>query len=222
VRRTVQVAATLVALVLGCVGSAPGGAGAAELTVDAADLLTPDELTDLRLMAEEDGIPLQEAIDAYGWQNSFALLATAVEERWPDEFAGARIVDAAGQRAAISFRGAVPQGAREMIAGFGGARVDLAEERGFSTRQLDERLQAVHRAVTARDDLVRAAVSTYDDRTGAISVAVTPVDPATATDPRRERALVDALLAGLPAAAQHWPVTVVVQPRVPGEGEGPD
>lgn len=73
------------------------------------------ELQDLMWIAADDGIPLEEAIFRYGWQNQFAHAATELEENHPYEFAGAGIVNN-GCGAWIAFSGAVPAEAFDLTA----------------------------------------------------------------------------------------------------------
>lgn len=94
--------------------SPPGAARA-----DAASRISADELIDLQLIAEQRGISLEQAINDVAWQDDFASMATELEERFPDEFAGAEIGDAAGRVAGIAFEGAVPAVAVSRAADFG-------------------------------------------------------------------------------------------------------
>lgn len=179
------------------------------LALDSGEL-SFDELTDLQRMAHEDGTSLDEAVTAYAWQNDFALLATAIEEQYPDEFAGARIEDAAGHRASISFKDEVPDGAARQTAGFRQADVEAKVGLGHSSRQMDERIATVHKAVAAQKDLVNAVVSTYDESTGAVTVEVRPTDRTISYDAIRSEALKRTLSASIPAKTRDYPVLIVV------------
>jgi hypothetical protein len=194
----------------------PAGATAVgpEVSGGGSYQLSPDELTDLQRMAEEDGTSLTEAIDSFGWQNDFAIFATAMEEQYANDFAGARIENADRQEASIAFKGEVPAGAADQIANFRGAHVEIEDGRDHSLSQLDERLETVHMAVARRKDLVEAAISSYDLETGGISVEVEPTDPSVAADASRSESLTRALRAELPAAARGWPVAIAVKESV--------
>ncbi len=71
-----------------------------EITIDG---LTLDELEDLKLIAENEGISFAEAIDRFGWQNEFAQFADKIEEAYPNSFAGAGLYSD-GKGAWIAFK----------------------------------------------------------------------------------------------------------------------
>lgn len=217
-QRRLLVVPCLVLMVLGQATSSgaepPPGSG------DVLAGLSPAEVADLETMAEQDGISLEQAAHRYAWQDGFAMLATDLQERFPDDFAGAEIVDAAGHVAEIAFRDAVPAEARERAAAFGAAEVRLVGDRGHSVHELDDRVTAVHAAVTARQDLVDDVVSSYDSESGLVTVVVVPRIPADAGGPAPPD-LVAELLAGVPAPVRTHVAAIHVAPGPElGQGEG--
>ena len=149
------------------------------------DALTKEELVDLEFIAESTGESLESTIARVAWQQDFAMLATALQEKFPDEFAGAKIEPEGDPW--IAFRAKVPDEATRMVAGFNEAvfsqtryaksdgdvySVELRPDAGFSEAELDARLTDAHYAVLATDDVVADANSAYDITTGEILVQV--------------------------------------------------
>lgn len=164
--------------------------------------LNEDELVDLQLMADEAGISLDEAISTFGWQDSFAKLANELEDQYPDEYAGARIVDAKGRAAWIGFKAAVPAAADKKISTFVKGRVRVQADKGFSVRELEDRLIVAFRSVNARKDFVKAASGEYDLETGVVRLQVEPTDALALLDVTRGAAVRRQLLDAIPAEAR--------------------
>jgi len=180
--------------------------------VQLGDAPDPAELEDLATIADQQGISLDLAVERYGWQQSFAMLAASLREAHPSEFAGARI-EADGSPW-IAFRASAPAEARRMIAEasaaifkVGTSTIKIVEGRGFAEAELDARLTAAHFAALQQRDLVANASSGYDIGTGAITVEIEPVEP-TATQAERD-ALVESVVARRPEAFQGVTVRVV-------------
>lgn len=203
----------IVAFVATLVTAQAGGSAAVD--ADVADPLTAqlsaDELTDLKRVADAKGMSLEQAINDYAWQDDVAILATELEEKYPDEFAGAEVVDTSGREALIAFSGRVPSEAIARVEQFPLAHIRLVGERGHSVRELDERLEIVHSTISRRRDLVGDVSSTYDLETGAITVEVEPRDAARAAEAGGTSALISRLRGGLPAQAQEWVATIAVR-----------
>jgi hypothetical protein len=173
-------------------------------------------------MADEDGTSLDEAISSFSWQDDVAVLATALEEEYPDDFAGAAVEDAACREASIAFKNGVPAEAAARIASFDAASIasiEVKAHRGHSVQELHSRLETVHMAVAGRKDLVDSVRSTYDQETGLISVEVAPKDRSIATDSSKSASLIANLTAGLPAQARDWPVSIVIRSSVAASDE---
>lgn len=177
-----------------------------------------DELIDLARIAEDEGVKLEDAVNAVGWQNDFALMATALEEQFPDGFAGGEILDGPGRQARISFAGKVPPEAARIVGAFDQATVSVAGGTGLSARDIGARIEEVHLSVAARDDLFDGTVTSFDRSSGTVDVRVRPRQ-AVAPGSIEARALVDMLMDGLPNRAKAWPLAVRVDPSAGGDGE---
>ena len=129
------------------------------------------ELVDIMWVAEELGISVEEGIFRFGWQNQFAAIATELEERYPDRFAGAAIVDS-GCGAWIAFSGSVPDLAVE-LAGTLPVRVDLLGDRGFAERELVEALHEAYVPIAQHPDVLHASGGP-DGETGVITIYAQP------------------------------------------------
>ena len=127
--------------------------------------------SDLLRMAEESGISLEEAIFRYGWQNQLAIATTELEETYPDQFAGAGVIDD-GCRAWIAFRGSVPDPARE-LAEAAPVPVDLIGDRGFSAGELGDTLREAYDKLVQHPEVAIASGGT-DIEAGVITIHAQP------------------------------------------------
>ena len=149
------------------------------------DPLSPAALADLATIAKQTGEPLEATISRVGWQEDFAFLVASLRSKYPGEFAGAAIEEQGNPW--ISFRDAVPAEASVMISSFesvvfgsdafsrvdgSGYQVGIHAGTGFSEKELDGRLTAVHYAILDQSDVVATASSGYDQETGLITVRV--------------------------------------------------
>lgn len=112
--------------------------------------------------------------DEFAWQNEFSIIATAIAEEHPEIFAGSTIEDQNSRRASIAFKGPAPEGILDRFAALQGVRIGITEGRQWSTQELDRDLETVHRAVAGRSDRIEALTSSYDPKTGAISIEAKP------------------------------------------------
>lgn len=153
------------------------------------DSITAAELEDLKFISGQAGEDLGTTIARVGWQADFSSLVHDLGAKYPDDLAGAAVGD--GGVPWIAFRAKVPDEAAKMIANFESAElsqyaflkpdgskytVDVRTERGFSEKQLDERMMAAHYKVMAAKGVVETAFSSYDTETGTIEVRVRPVE----------------------------------------------
>lgn len=227
------VVAGLVLVALGAEGSASVASPPALARLTSLAGYSDVELRDLELVAKSKGISLEQAGNDIGWQNAFALFATAIEEDFPDSFAGAAIEDPAAHVASIAFSGQVPAGAATRASAFPAAAVQMVGGRAWSIRELDERLSAAHRAIADRHDLVDAVSSTYEPQTGAITVEVRPKDTSLASDALGRDALAQELRSAVPDSVRasvgeilvradlvNTPESVVGGGRIEGAGTG--
>lgn len=139
--------------------------------------LTAAQLEDLATMAADEKITLDEAIDRYGWHESFSILVSELRDEHPDAFAGARIEQDGNPW--VAFASAAPDGAQSRLAEFNervmrgtGREAELRADRGFTEADLDRRLAEVHATVLGRRDLVAQVSSGYDVESGTIAVDV--------------------------------------------------
>jgi hypothetical protein len=133
--------------------------------------VTPAQLEDYQLTAEEEGITLAEAIDRYAWQDEFLVVIEQLAAGFPDDYAGARILDD-GLAAWIAFRGEVPDLAVDLVGGLP-KPVALVGDRGFGEQELLDALEAAHYGVHQRPEVTFAA-SSFDLETGMISIDAEP------------------------------------------------
>lgn len=199
-RRLIATGAALLALGVLSVFAAPAGLADAGETVDIGRLdeidcdPSPTELEDIEFIAEQDGIPLDEAIARHGWQGCFGAVTSYLDERYSDEYAGAAIVDD-GRGAWIAFKGDVPEEAAALVEAIP-VTVELIGGKGFSEAELNELLPAVYYDVSSHEDVV-AASGSYDIETGVITINAQPVE--SLTDPAQRERLREMLRPNQPA-----------------------
>ena len=146
--------------------------------VDAAapeigDAISDAELQDLQAVADQYGIPLQEAIERYAWNDNFSQAVSRISEAAPGAFAGAEIVDAG--HAWVAFAGLPPKGAFDFIDTFtsrhSGVSVEVRTYQGFTKAELEKAIPAVHYAVLEAPEVLNASTS-FDSATGQIRTVV--------------------------------------------------
>lgn len=128
-------------------------------------------LVDLMAVAEQEGIGIEEAIFRYGWQNDFAAVADELEAAYPDQFAGAAIVNG-GCGAWIAFSGPVPARAVALVDALP-VPVELIGQRGFAQEELVTTMEEVYFSIYGHPDIVNAGGST-DQETGVITIEAQP------------------------------------------------
>jgi hypothetical protein len=191
-------------------------AGGSPASGNAVAGLSEAELTDLARVAGEAGIGLDEAVDRFGWQNGFALAATAIEEKFPGDFSGAEVTSESPAVATIRFKGSVPVGVEDLLSTVpSGVRVILEPGAGISASEIDELVIQAHTAVGARPEVADLA-SSFDRATGTVQVLAQPA--AEGTTPAERAALAEEALAGLPPELRGR-VSLVVDPRVDAGGD---
>jgi hypothetical protein len=156
-----------------------GGVLADEIVEFNGHRLPIAELVDLMWIADDMGISVEEAIFRYGWQTQFSEVATRLESTYPDQFAGAAIVDN-GCRARIAFRGPVPDLAVELAATLP-VRVELVGDTGFSQAELVDTLQEVYGPIVTHPEIANASGGP-DPETGIIQIHAQPRGPTTPTE----------------------------------------
>ncbi len=176
----------LVVLMLGLLGvaavSAPASADlVAAQTTDLPDVPSPQigdsisdaEMEDLRTIAAQSDMTLEEAIERYAWNDNFALAVDKIRSNSPEAFTGAEIVDA--HTAWVGFSGEMPQAATETLAEFGGAFADVSLDArtgmGFTETELEAAIEVAHFAAMEQSGVLDV-VTTYSFDTGRITVVV--------------------------------------------------
>ncbi|WP_332644182.1 hypothetical protein [Aeromicrobium sp.] len=106
-------------------------------------------LEDMRVIAADEGISLQAAVDKYGWQNAFSDIAGEVQAAHPTTFAGASINTSGPVGGTITFKGAVPSDVNTIVAG-SPVPITLNGGMDHSQAQLGNILETAHNAVIAQ------------------------------------------------------------------------
>lgn len=177
---------------------------------------SPTELDDIAFIAEQDGIPLDEAIARYGWQSCFGEVTSYLSDTYSDQYAGAVIVED-GRRAWIAFKGEVPEEVPDLVEAIP-VTVELFGGRGFSEVELNDTLQSVYLDISNHEE-VAAANGSYDIETGVITIHAQPKQRLTDTDQREQ--LRERLLADQPANPAIT-VEVIVVDELGGADESSD
>jgi hypothetical protein len=194
----------------------PGLGGVVEAANETDCEPSPAELEDIAFIAEQDGIPLDEAIARYGWQTCFGEVTNYLSETYPDQYAGAAIVQD-GRRAWIAFKAEVPDEVSGLIEAIP-VPVDLVGSRGFSEVELNETLQSVYADIST-DGEVAASNGSYDIETGVITIHAQPVQ--TLTEPDQREQLRERLLPEQPANTAIT-LDVIVVDKLGGASESSD
>ena len=152
-------------------GESPGPPEASPPEID--DPPSSTELSDLKAIADQKGISLQEAIERYAWNDNFSLAVSRIREAATTTFAGAEIVD--GAHAWIAFTGRPPKAALDIIELFRsshrGVTIEVRTDLEFSEAELKEAIPAVHYAVLEASE-VEDAQTSFDYATGQIKTIV--------------------------------------------------
>jgi hypothetical protein len=176
-----------------------------------ATSLTPSAVEDMTQLATQKSISVAQAIDDYGWHESLSEVVGKVQEAFPNEYGGARIVGDGKSRAWVAFAGDAPASAIDMLRA-APVPVTVRTGCGYSEAELKQRLEQIHYSVLGRTDVVADASSGYDIETGAITVMVQP----SARPQGRLADLRSYLAAGLPAGNAKLPVEIQVVGDVGG------
>lgn len=138
------------------------------------------ELQDMAVIAETEGISVQAAVDKYAWRDDISDINYQISLMFPNDFANSRKNEKG--EAEIRFSGAVPQGARDMLADFMSANpnvvVNFIPNVGFTKAERDAAVEAVHYAVMGHSDVVTATtgfnINTMTIHTSALLVDSPP------------------------------------------------
>ncbi|MGH2455197.1 MAG: hypothetical protein ACRDHD_02930 [Candidatus Limnocylindria bacterium] len=162
-----------------------------------SDPISDAEMQDLETLAAHYGMGIDDAIARFAWNDNFSIAVDQIRQRFPAEFAGARIESASS--AWVSFAGRPPSEALAVLEEFGRSSpglavdVEVVANRGFTESKLDEAVQSVHYALMA-SPLVLSASSGYDIQTGLVSSQVILAEGVDESRVRELQDLADSLL----------------------------
>ena len=178
----------VIAMVCVAMVAPPAGANPSESSVvDLPDVPAPRidsgisvaEMQDLRTLASQSGMTIDEAIERYAWNDNFSLAVHLIRDGMPDSFAGAAIVDS--RTAWIGFADSQPEDAAEVIAEFGdhfgNIDVDIRTGVGFTEVEIQKAIAAAHFAVFEHDG-VEDAITSFDFDSKTIEIVVSKSDTA--------------------------------------------
>ncbi|WP_433355488.1 S1 family peptidase [Microtetraspora malaysiensis] len=132
------------------------------------DDLSASQINDLEGMAESEQIPLEEAIDRYGYGRYTTRAGNQITAAFPEELSGFVVEDGGG--AWIGFKGAIPSQAVALAKTLPG-RVELHGNLGYSEADLSQAKERVDQALQSKPD-VESFVTGYDHRLGAVNARV--------------------------------------------------
>ena len=123
--------------------------------------LNPDELEDLRFVADELGITDAEAVSRFGWNSEFSRAMGDISTEHSDDFTRAEITG--DSTAWVAFAGETPAGAQRTIdsfrAAYPGVTVEIRTGTGFTASQISSAVPAAHYAVFGSSDVSDASTS---------------------------------------------------------------
>ena len=179
--------------------------------------VTGAEREDALRYAEQEGLAAEDVVERVAGQNEFALLATDVQTRYPEQFSSARWDPGPDSRGEIAFVVLPPSGAVELIRASGqSVRVRVV---GGASEQ--DAVAAQVRAFGAAHAVegVREATASVDPAAATITITIEP-DPAVGAD-QVDRLRADVAGAAEAAAADpSMQVEVVVAPCAPATDAG--
>lgn len=174
--------------------------------------LSEEELQDLSLMAEQNGLSLQDAIDRYAWNDAFAQTVSQIRAAAPEAFSGAEIMGA--NNAWVAFTGDAPAEALAAVAAFTeehrNVLVDVRNGTGISEADLEIAIEAAHYAVLEGRGVANATTSLDDGARRITSLVVLESDGPEETLNELRAAAVSAVVeAGVGHILDTLKVTVV-------------
>lgn len=134
-------------LIVGCSNAAetevPGDVGALIERYG----ITPEELDDIRFVADENGWTLREGLDRLAWQQGFAVFVQELRDQYPDQFANAKILSQEGARSVmLAFSGEVPPSVLD-DGRLEGLDVEFRADQGFTEKAIVAQTEDVYFAL---------------------------------------------------------------------------
>jgi hypothetical protein len=176
------------------------------------DPISEAELEDLKTLASQNGLSLEDAIDQYAWTDNFALAVSTVRDEFPKAFSGAAIVGK--HEAWVGFAADAPKAATEIIDAFettnGPVAVQVRPDFGFTEIELQKGIETVHYSVLDAVGGQNASTS-FDYETRQITSVVaslSALDPG-GLDDLRANATRDLVDSGQSELLDHVSITIV-------------
>ena len=159
----------------------------------AAGIISGYLCQDLELIAEQEGISLEESIERYAWQDAFSYLVNEIREKYPEAFTGSWIRN--DVNGFVSFTGTAPAEAVEAIRAFPHP-IRIIENRGFTEAALNKRHGIVSGIVSSYEEVIDY-ISTYSITTGQIQVTIVLHD--SIDTPAKKATILNRIRAEIPA-----------------------
>jgi hypothetical protein len=144
--------------------------------VDIPDVMIDDlsavQIEDLKGMAKAKQIPLDEAIERYGYQQIGDRVADQLKAAFPDQLAGFAYMTDRGNNVWIGFKGTIPAQAVALAKTLP-VPVDLKGNLGYTESELPLAQSRAHQALLKNADISNVA-TWYSTRNGAVEAQVVP------------------------------------------------
>jgi|GEM_PF-7088374 len=121
-------------------------------------------LEDLSVVADNESITLQQAVDQYGWQNEFTKDVETLAESFPESFAYAEIASTGTPRAMVQFKGGVPDEATAVLSDLE-VPVELTGSAMHSAEERETLTAAASSAIAEIGGPDAQSVAVYDSAT---------------------------------------------------------
>jgi hypothetical protein len=137
-------------------------------------------LEDIQVVAQEEGITLQQALDLYGWQDTFAEDIDQIASAYPESFAWAEMNPNGTPGALVKFKAAVPAGAANVTSDLP-VPVTLSAGAAHTETEVADLVVAAHDSVAAAVGPDGQAETSYNQQTERVEALVySPVSPPSA------------------------------------------
>ncbi|MEV8636382.1 S1 family peptidase [Streptosporangium sp. NPDC051023] len=178
------------------------------------DDLSASQINDLEGMAESLQIPLEEAIERYGYQRYGDRVSGQLKTAFPDQLSG--FINKNGGGAWIGFKGAIPKQAVQLAKTLPG-QVELRGNLGYIEVDLSRAQEQIDRALR-RAPGVKAVSTWYDPELGIEGVVVPSADSVSALTNDTLQSSLASLRAATPAIKVNVSISTVEQLDSPFDG----
>jgi len=167
---------------VGC-GGGSGGSSDVIVPVDGRPPTPPWSQLDaamkdtLSAVAEQNGISREEARRRVGWQNTFSMAASGIEEKYPNAFSRAEITNELPARAVLFFKGPVPPDVVSMLVTVPReVEIRLSGGREFTSEEIAQHVSnAMHAANNT--GLIHGTSAEFDYDSGTVQIVGRPTNP---------------------------------------------